>query len=127
MTVLKTTQSGFEGFHRDQCAARAVLLGARGGGASRRPGRSPRSLARNGPKRRRRRARWTRVRSYTLLPDTQERCMATEMTAEWTYLPSSKAPLDYAQVRASVRAQLLKGVFGPSSGSAGGPNVSRSP
>merc|ERR1712070_1068815 len=33
-----------------------------------------------------------------------------------TYVPSSKAPLDYAQVRASVRAQLLKGVFGPSSG-----------
>lgn len=46
---------------------------------------------------------------YTLLPETTERCMATELNTEWTY---NTAPADYAAVRRSVRAGICKGFFG---------------
>jgi len=65
LVLLKTTQSGFAGFHRDQ---------------------------------------------YTLLPECQERCMATELTATWRY---SKPVGDYASARADVRSQICRGFFGP--------------
>ena len=64
LVVLKTTQSGFEGYLKDK---------------------------------------------YTLLPDTQERCMATEMTASWNY---AQLPQDFAAARNNVRRQILKGFFG---------------
>lgn len=74
MTVLKTTLSGFEDFHRDK---------------------------------------------YTLLPDTDERCLATKMNCEWTYHPDMLAEyaqaekeIDFAQIHEKVRALLCKGVFG---------------
>ena len=69
LVVLKTTQSGFEGYLKDK---------------------------------------------YTLLPDTQERCMATEMTASWNY---AQLPQDFGAARNNVRRQILKGFFGePSTG-----------
>jgi urate oxidase len=70
MTVLKTTQSGFEGYMKDQ---------------------------------------------YTLLPECEERCLATELSAYWTYLPGAAAP-DYAAVRTAVRTELTRGIFGPAAG-----------
>jgi urate oxidase len=70
MTILKTTQSGFEGYLHDK---------------------------------------------YTLLPDTQERCLATELCADWTYMRSDPPP-DYATVRKAVREQLKYGIFGPARG-----------
>lgn len=69
LTVLKTTQSGFDKYLHDQ---------------------------------------------YTLLPDTQERCLATEMTLEWTYTTSKG--VDYGAVRESVRAGMLHGFFGAPKG-----------
>jgi urate oxidase len=70
MTIIKTTQSGFEGYHKDQ---------------------------------------------YTLLPECTERCLATELSAYWTYVPDGTAP-DYAAVRQTVHAQLTAGIFGPPNG-----------
>mmetsp|Transcript_88695 Transcript_88695/g.177345 ORF Transcript_88695/g.177345 Transcript_88695/m.177345 type:complete len:345 (+) Transcript_88695:58-1092(+) len=49
--------------------------------------------------------------SYTLLPDTDDRCLATELSAEWTF---NGRCVDYSKARAEVRAKLLKGIFGPS-------------
>ena len=69
MTILKTTQSGFEGYKKDQ---------------------------------------------YTLLPETNDRCLATELSAYWSYVPGS-AP-DYAKARLDVRKQLIQGIFGPVKG-----------
>lgn len=71
LTVLKTTQSGFEGY------------------------------VENDP--------------YTLLPPCQERCLATEIDAVWTYqLPRSinDPPLDFAHTRRVLREQLCRGFFG---------------
>mmetsp|Transcript_13537 Transcript_13537/g.32083 ORF Transcript_13537/g.32083 Transcript_13537/m.32083 type:complete len:355 (+) Transcript_13537:13-1077(+) len=70
MTILKTTQSGFEGYHIDK---------------------------------------------YTILPETQERCLATELCADWTYMKSDPPP-DFAAVRRTVREQLKYGIFGPARG-----------
>ena len=67
LTVLKTTQSGFENYLHDR---------------------------------------------FTLLPETRERCLATEMTVGWTYNRSATKP-DYGAVRASVREGLVRGFFGP--------------
>ncbi len=58
---------------------------------------------------------------YTLLPDTSERCMATEMSVEWRYQDgggASSAPVkvDYAATRSTLREQLLRGFFGPPKG-----------
>jgi len=69
LTVLKTTQSGFENYLHD---------------------------------------------SYTLLPETRERCMATEMKVEWTY--ANGKPVDYAAVRSTLRSEMLRGFFGPPEG-----------
>ena len=72
MVVLKTTQSGFEGYLRDR---------------------------------------------YTLLPETRERCLATELSASWRYTrQQGAAPLDYGAVRQAVRRELQRGLFGPSRG-----------
>jgi urate oxidase len=49
---------------------------------------------------------------YTLLKDTEERCMATEVSAEWRYAPL-RNKIDYAAVRRGVIDQLLLGYFGP--------------
>ena len=67
LTVLKTTQSGFENYLQDE---------------------------------------------YTLLAETTERCMATQMKVEWTYAPKAKS-VDYATVRATLRSELMRGFFGP--------------
>jgi len=53
---------------------------------------------------------------YTLLSDTQERCMATEMSAEWRYNSKDADTIDYGAVRAAVNRELLNGYFGPSKG-----------
>lgn len=52
---------------------------------------------------------------YTLLPDTTERCLATEMHLEWTYT-DGKAPPCYAAVRSAVRSTMLDSFFGPAQG-----------
>jgi len=70
LTVLKTTQSGFENYLHD---------------------------------------------SYTLLPGTRERCMATQMKLEWTYADGAKS-IDYAAVRSVLRSEMLRGFFGPAKG-----------
>lgn len=69
MTVLKTTQSGFEGYLNDK---------------------------------------------YTLLSETTERCVATELDCTWTY--SDCTNVDFISVRSRVRELILKGVFGPPKG-----------
>mmetsp|Transcript_10071 Transcript_10071/g.23216 ORF Transcript_10071/g.23216 Transcript_10071/m.23216 type:complete len:353 (-) Transcript_10071:288-1346(-) len=69
MTVLKTTQSGFVGYHKDD---------------------------------------------LTLLPECADRCVATELEAKWGY--ADPGHVDFAKARASVREQLLKGIFGPPAG-----------
>mmetsp|Transcript_33862 Transcript_33862/g.101982 ORF Transcript_33862/g.101982 Transcript_33862/m.101982 type:complete len:728 (-) Transcript_33862:124-2307(-) len=47
---------------------------------------------------------------YTLLPDCDERCMATELSASWDY----NAPVgDYAAARTGVRREICRGFFGP--------------
>ena len=88
LTVLKTTQSGFEGYLHDK---------------------------------------------YTLLPDTRERCMATEMEVHWSYVPSApkgkgkgsggEAAPDYARVRETVRNEMLRGFYGPPSGGVYSPSL----
>lgn len=70
LTVLKTTQSGFQAYLRD---------------------------------------------SYTLLPETTERCLATQMKLEWTYT-EKKDPVDYAAVRSALRSEMFRGFFGPAQG-----------
>lgn len=52
---------------------------------------------------------------YTLLPNTEERCLATELCADWSYMKSDPPP-DYAMVRKVVRDQLKYGIFGPPRG-----------
>uniref|UniRef100_A0A7S3NR90 Uricase n=1 Tax=Aureoumbra lagunensis TaxID=44058 RepID=A0A7S3NR90_9STRA len=58
---------------------------------------------------------------YTLLPDVTERCLASELSAEWHYIPNSSwgglssksKPINYAAIRRSVRASLEAALFGP--------------
>jgi urate oxidase len=52
---------------------------------------------------------------FTLLPETKERCLATELDASWAYAPS-REPIDYAAVRTRVRSELQRGLFGPAHG-----------
>jgi urate oxidase len=85
MTVLKTTQSGFEGYLQD---------------------------------------------SYTLLPPTKERCMATELDASWTYNTTTTAsgaeqqpPVDYNATRQRIRSLVQKGIFGPAVGGVYSPSL----
>lgn len=81
MTVLKTTNSGFEKYHKDR---------------------------------------------FTLLPETSERCLATELSCEWTYHPDfahassttnddedDVALPDYASIRTKIRSNIVLGIFGP--------------
>ena len=58
---------------------------------------------------------------YTLLKETAERCMATQLTATWTYTPqtaeqAAASPIDYDATRAAVRRELMRGFFGPARG-----------
>mmetsp|Transcript_14057 Transcript_14057/g.18413 ORF Transcript_14057/g.18413 Transcript_14057/m.18413 type:complete len:313 (+) Transcript_14057:43-981(+) len=56
---------------------------------------------------------------YTLLPETTERCLATELDCTWTYDSSvnhDEQCIDYRAQRSRVRELLLKGIFGPSKG-----------
>ena len=78
LTVLKTTQSGFENYLQDK---------------------------------------------YTLLPETSERCMATEMSAEWRYDGGGDGPPDYAATRATVLEKLTTGFFGPPKGGVFSPSL----
>jgi len=77
MTILKTTQSGFEEYMQDK---------------------------------------------YTLLPPCTERCLATELTAEWTFMKSDPPP-DFAAIRRTVREQLKAGIFGPARGGIYSPSL----
>ncbi|GKY96332.1 hypothetical protein MPSEU_000592900 [Mayamaea pseudoterrestris] len=70
MVLLKSAQSGFEGFHRDE---------------------------------------------YTLLPETSDRCMSTQLEAIWTYAPMSFHQVDYCALRKNIQKLLHKGFFGPPS------------
>ena len=47
---------------------------------------------------------------YTLLPETDERCLATELDATWTF---TGPVTDFNSVRKTVRDRLLLGIFGP--------------
>ena len=61
---------------------------------------------------------------YTLLPPTEERCLATELSASWRFVPSAGAPaVDYAATRTAVRKQLSKGIFGPAVGGIYSPSL----
>ena len=77
MTVMKTTQSGFEGYLKDK---------------------------------------------YTLLPETTERVMSTELECSWTYLPSitiddlTADSFNFSTMRTDIRKLLMKGIFGPAKG-----------
>ncbi len=54
---------------------------------------------------------------YTLLPPCDERCLSTEMDATWTYVSGAGGDgFDFTANRSTVREQLVKGIFGPSSG-----------
>mmetsp|Transcript_25351 Transcript_25351/g.30049 ORF Transcript_25351/g.30049 Transcript_25351/m.30049 type:complete len:346 (+) Transcript_25351:36-1073(+) len=68
MTILKTTQSGFEDYllkDQDQ---------------------------------------------YTLLNETEDRCLSTVLAAEWSY---NARHVDYAKARSALRTELIRGLFGP--------------
>lgn len=49
----------------------------------------------------------------TLLPDCDDRCLATEVSAEWN-LNSDSAPesVDYSASRSAIKQQLIHGLFG---------------
>lgn len=73
MTILKTTQSGFEKYLIDK---------------------------------------------FTLLPQTSERCMATELDCTWTYESDLShndldKPVNYFSIRKELREQITLGFFGP--------------
>jgi urate oxidase len=53
---------------------------------------------------------------YTLLPDVEDRCLSTEVTATWRYVGGGKEGLDYGAIRNRVREQIVKGLFGPATG-----------
>ena len=61
---------------------------------------------------------------YTMLPETTERCMATEMRVEWKLTPNSPVlTTDYGTVRQALRAELLRGYFGPAIGGVYSPSL----
>ena len=78
LTVLKTTQSGFENYLRDK---------------------------------------------FTLLPETQERCLATEMKLDWTYENVDMDKVDFKEMRAMLRNEFKKGFFGPPVGGVYSPSL----
>lgn len=49
---------------------------------------------------------------YTLLPDCEERCLATELSSEWSF---NGHFVDYAKAREVIRERVVKGLFGPPS------------
>lgn len=54
---------------------------------------------------------------YTLLKETGERCLATQITSEWKFVPQpGKKEVDYAAVREGVRQKFIDGFFGPPTG-----------
>lgn len=51
---------------------------------------------------------------YTTLADTDDRCMSTEISCDWTYVPKAGgAEPDFHAVRKQVQEQVTKGFFGP--------------
>merc|ERR1719491_2930533 len=69
MTILKTTQSGWENFLKDK---------------------------------------------FTTLGDTDDRCMSTEVSCDWTYVPKDGgAEPDYGSVRKNIDEQFKQGFFRP--------------
>ena len=62
--------------------------------------------------------------AYTLLPETTERCMATEMKLEWSYTTGASAgKIDYASVRSALRSEMLHAYFGPAKGGIYSPSL----
>jgi urate oxidase len=54
---------------------------------------------------------------YTMLAETTERCMATEMKVEWKCVPDADpSKTDYGAIRSALREQLIRGYFGPAKG-----------
>ena len=67
------------------------------------------------------------IDKYTLLPQTAERCMATELDCTWMYdddlkhvstlneesLGSAENAINYTSIREKVREQICMGFFGP--------------
>jgi len=58
------------------------------------------------------------IDKYTLLPQTAERCMATELDCTWTYdvdvdHANLDKPVDYQSIRKKLREQIYFGYFGP--------------
>ena len=61
---------------------------------------------------------------YTTLPDTDERCVCTEVSVDWTYMPMSDGHQpDYIAVRKNVLEQVSLGFFGPAKGGVYSPSV----
>mmetsp|Transcript_22307 Transcript_22307/g.88550 ORF Transcript_22307/g.88550 Transcript_22307/m.88550 type:complete len:358 (-) Transcript_22307:246-1319(-) len=64
------------------------------------------------------------VDKYTKLPFTRERCLASELSAEWHYSPASSGwfvggktnAADYAAIRADVKKCIYSALFGPAAG-----------
>jgi urate oxidase len=51
---------------------------------------------------------------YTTLADVDDRCMSTEVTCDWTYVPKSGGvEPDYRSIREKVQEQVTLGIFGP--------------
>ena len=48
------------------------------------------------------------VDEYTTLPETDDRVLATALTARWAYADEALAGLDWAKARAAIRAALLE-------------------
>lgn len=61
----------------------------------------------------------------TLLPECTERCLASELTAEWTYTRSyfASPKINYQETRDKVMHNLLYGLFGPSPGGVYSPSL----
>jgi urate oxidase len=61
---------------------------------------------------------------YTTLPDSHDRCMSTELTCDWSYVPTAGgvAP-DYGAIRKKLQEQITLGVFGPPKNGVHSPSV----
>ncbi len=51
--------------------------------------------------------------SFTTLPDTTERILATTLQASWKYSGGSRSDRDYDALHVQVRKALLEAFFGP--------------
>jgi urate oxidase len=56
---------------------------------------------------------------YTLLPPCDERCLSTELAAEWNYVGAAdvaSGDFDFTGTREVVKRELTRGIFGPAKG-----------